>query len=65
MNKPAKETWEKLASEAKKDEATGKMIETLDSIDKALKTNSSLDEEDRGFRLPYSSRPKALNGRWK
>lgn len=60
----AKEQWEKLASELKEDEVTKKAFETLDNIDKSLK-GTGLNEEDRGFRLPYSSRPKVTNGRWK
>lgn len=60
----AKETWERLAVEAKGDERTSKALEALDAVEKSLK-GTDLHEEDRGFRQPYSSRPKCANGRWK
>ena len=60
----AKEIWEKLASEATEDEMTKKTFEALDSVERSLK-GSDHQDEDRGFRLPYSSRPRAHNSRWK
>jgi hypothetical protein len=60
----AKETWERLAAEAKDDDRTSKVLEALDIVDKSLK-GSEVHDEDRAFRQPYSSRPKYTNGRWK
>ena len=61
----AKETWERLAAEAKGDERTSKTLEALDAMDRSLKGTEHNHDEERGFRQPYSSRPKCSNGRWK
>ncbi len=65
MTSKDKDTWEKLASEEEKGTEDSKTFETLEEIDKALRDAGMPDEDDRGFRLPYSSRPKLANGRWK
>lgn len=60
-----KETWEKLAAAAAQDDQASKAFEALDAVEKSLKDVDYRDDDDGGFRLPYSSRPKCSNGRWK
>jgi hypothetical protein len=64
MTKPAKEIWEQLTSKANEDEQVQKTNEELKKLDKAL-GESAFGEQDRGFRLPYSSIPKSMKGQWK
>ena len=59
-----KETWESLALEAEQEEMARVAAQLIEEADAAAKDDSFVEDEG-GFRLPYSTRPRATNDRWK
>ena len=65
MSKSAKQVLEDIVKKVIGNKEVAKTLESLDEIEKTLKSGEVLANDEKPFRLPYSSPPKASNRNWK